>query len=268
MHQAGRRPDRASDDVDPLPRADTRPSGVGPIPRLVARLGTVRSRSAVTIAVLGLGLAMVAAACGTDAGPTDTVAPDGGTPTAAATPAPSAAPPESPGTEPSGEPSPEPTDEPTDEPTVEPGSTPVMDGDDAAGCSGNPGNQDFFRAVSEAVQWPVYCAVLPGGWTVGAGTYSLAGAGQLEISYQGPGGRRFELLEGAFCASGDGCVPGGSDLGPAAFGDREGTLIATGSDSWVIVVDPGSSVAWQAIGTSMSEEELRQLAADLLRLTS
>lgn len=222
------------------------------------------------MAVFGMVLALVIAACGSDAGPTDAVTPNGGTPTAAVTPTPTVAPLESPGTEPvpSGEPSPEPTDEPTDEPTLEPGSTPGTDGDDAAGCSGNPGNQDFFRAVSEAVQWPVYCAVLPGGWTVEAGTYSLAGAGRLEISYLGPGGSRFELREGAFCASGDGCVPGGSDLGPAAFGDREGTLIATGSDSWAIVVDPGSSVSWQAIGTSMSEEELRQLAADLLRLAS
>jgi hypothetical protein len=223
-----------------------------------------------SVAALCIAATLTLAACGLDSSPSDGSTPGASTATSSAGPSASAPPTESPGTEPSasGAPSAAPSDEPTEAPTAEPGSTPATGGDDASGCSGNPGNQDFFRAVSEAVQWDVYCAVLPAGWSVEAGTYSLAGSGQLGISYQGPGGRRFELREGAFCSSGDGCVPGGSDLGPASFGDREGTLIATGDTSRAIVVEPGASVAWQALGSGMSEEEFRGFAAALLRLSS
>ena len=272
MHQAGGLPERASDDVDPSSQADASPRRARRF-RGVAVRSARAARPASTlapVAALGLVAALTLSACGLDSGPTASTPPDGSTPSATVSPPASESPQMSPGTEPGASvgPSAVPSGEPSAAPSDEPGPTPVAGGDDASGCSGNPGNQDFFRAVSEAVQWPVYCAVLPAGWSVESGTYSLGGSGQLEISYRGPAGYGFVLREGAFCASEDGCIPGGSDLGPALFGDREGTLIETGGDSWAIVVDPGAPAAWQALGSGMTEEELLRLAADLLRLGS
>lgn len=229
------------------------------------------------LAILLVGSALVIGACGLDGGPTDGVRPSGGASgqpsTGPSSPA-SSEEPTSEATEEAGA-STEPTEEPSGSPTAEPSQAPSPgpsgsgSGGDPSACSGSVDNQDFFRAASEAMAWPVYCAILPAGWHVDSGqggSYRLADGGRLQIAYSGPDGRRLELLEGAFCDADDGCIPGGTDLGPAAFGDRDGTLIATGDDGWAVVVDPGQPLAWQALGAGMTEDEIRAIAADLLRL--
>lgn len=159
-----------------------------------------------------------------------------------------------------------PTIEPmTPGPTLVPGETPEPTGGDgpAAACSGNDGNRNFFANLAAAVAWPVYCAVLPAGWFVQQGSYRLANGGKLEITYAGPGGARLALSEGAFCTDGSGCVPAGSDLGSAAFGDREGTLVSLSSGGWAIVVDRGETLSWLLVATGVDEIQARALGAAL-----
>ncbi len=173
------------------------------------------------------------------------------------------------GTEPSAtsassEPSVEPTEEPTPEATEEPiGSA---DSGAAAACTGTDENREFFVGVADAVDWPVYCPVLPRGWFVDSGQYRLAGGGWLEIAYRGPDGTRIELHEGAFCDEADGCVPAGADVGEAAFGDLDGTLVDAGDGTLAIVVERGASPSWLLLGTGLDEAAFRAIGADLGRV--
>lgn len=173
--------------------------------------------------------------------------------------------------EPVGEPTDEPTDESTDEPNDEPTDAP-SDGPPAGvvgsadECSGNDGNRDFFRSVAGAVDWPVYCAVLPEGWFVDAGQYRLANGGWLEIAYRGPSGARLELSEGSFCEDADGCVPAGSDAGDASFGDLPATIVTLDDGGTAIVAGRGEAQSWLAVLSAVDESEARDIAAALLRI--
>jgi hypothetical protein len=182
---------------------------------------------------------------------------------------------------PSAEPSVEPT--PTTEPTVTPAptasatptatapeasgsSSPSGESGSAAACTGNDSNRTFFAQVAAAVDWPVYCAVLPARWSVDSGQYRLAGGGWMRIAYEGPGGARFELSEGAFCDDADGCVPNGPDAGTAAFGDMTGTLVIGEDGRYAVVVDRGAELSWVAIGVGLDVEVVKDFAADLVRV--
>ena len=163
---------------------------------------------------------------------------------------------------------PEPSEEPVVEPSavVEPSlaSPSESAGSTAAAvCTGSDANRDFFTKAAASLTWTVYCAVLPARWFVDSGEYRQAGGGRLEIAYRGPGGARFELREGAFCATADGCVPSGADVGDASLGDQTGTLIATDDGGWALVVDAGAPISWLAIGTGVDEDAFRAFAAGL-----
>jgi hypothetical protein len=158
----------------------------------------------------------------------------------------------------------EPTDEPSDEPTAEPSDEPSSAAGPASACSGTAKNKDFFAKAAANVEWTVYCPVLPDGWFVVTGRYRLASGGRLEISYRGPGGASFTLREGAFCGDPDGCIPAGSELGGAAFGDRNGTMIAADDGSWAIVVDAGANPSWLLVAEVASEEAARKIGESLV----
>lgn len=152
----------------------------------------------------------------------------------------------------------------TDTPPIdEPSSSASSGPGPAAACSGNDENRDFFRAAASALDWTVYCAVLPAGWFVDTGQYRQAGGGWVQIAYRGPGGARLELREGAFCSTGDGCVPPGTELGDASFGDRTGTVVALDDGGFALVVDRGEKISWLAVGTGMDEAAFRRIAAGL-----
>jgi hypothetical protein len=142
----------------------------------------------------------------------------------------------------------------------EPGSSP------SAGCSGTDNNRDFFAAIAEAVEWDVYCAVLPAGWFVDGGTYRLPAGGWLDVTYRGPADGRLTLREGAFCTEDGDCVPSGTDVGAAPFGDREGTLVAADDGTWSIAVDRGAEIAWLATGSGLDEGTFRGFAERLVRV--
>jgi hypothetical protein len=136
-------------------------------------------------------------------------------------------------------------------------------GGGAAACSGSAENRDFFASMAAAVDWTVYCPVLPEGWFVRAGQYRLADGGRLEIEYQGPDRARVTLDEGAFCAISGGCVAPGVDIGPTAFGDRTGTLVALDDGSWAVALDRESTLSWILVVTGLDEAATRTIAAGM-----
>jgi hypothetical protein len=155
---------------------------------------------------------------------------------------------------------------PTETPTVPPASgEPAGSGEpgSAAACTGTAANRDFFAKVATAFDWAVYCAVLPARWSVASGSYRSAGGGRMEITYNGPGGARFELHEGAFCDLPEGCVPNGPDAGTAAFGDLSGTLVTGDDGSYAVVVDRGKARSWLAVGVGLDLDTFKGFAADL-----
>ena len=179
--------------------------------------------------------------------------------------------PPSAGTSPSSQPSAPATPTPTASDAATPappsdGPSPSAGTGEASSCSGNDDNREFFSQAAAALDWPVYCAVLPERWFVAEGSYRTTGDGFLEIAYQGPGGGRFELSQGAFCDADDGCVPDGDDGGSAAFGDQSGTFVTADDGRLAVVVDRGAERSWLAIGVGLDADAFRGFAADLLRV--
>jgi hypothetical protein len=209
---------------------------------------------------LFLALSVLAAACGGAASTDPPAASPSATPATSATAAPSEA---APATIPPLEtapPSAPASPEPSDVASVAPGSAAPGSAD---ACTGTDANRDFFESVAAAVAWPVYCPVLPGGWFVDAGEYRLASGGRMEITYRGPDGARFALRQGAFCTTDGGCLPAGTDLGEAPFGDLTGTLVSADDGAWAIGVDVGADISWLASGTGIDEATFRRFAGDL-----
>jgi hypothetical protein len=213
--------------------------------------------------LLVAGLATLLAACGGSATPEPSLPTGESTPSTnpTLTPSQSATPPAS--VEPTDAPSvaisPDPTELPSQTADVEsqvPGS--------ADACTGTDANREFFVAATRALEWTVYCAVLPSGWFVDAGEYRQASGGRLEISYRGPSGARLELRQGGFCADTDGCVPAGSGAGEAVFGDMNGALVGLDEGGWAVVVDRGAAISWLAVVTGLDETAARALAEGLI----
>lgn len=134
----------------------------------------------------------------------------------------------------------------------------------AEACSGSNENRDFFASMAAAVDWPVYCPVLPDGWFVENGQYRLADGGRLEIVYRGPQRAQIQLDEGAFCTIQGGCVPPGQDVGTATFDGRDGELVALDNGSWAIALDREASLSWLLIVTGLDEASARSIAAGLV----
>jgi hypothetical protein len=149
------------------------------------------------------------------------------------------------------------------EPAASDEPTPSGQAGSVEACTGTDDNRAFYATVAAAFDWPVYCAVLPARWSVATGRYRSAGGGWMEIAYNGPGGARFELHEGAFCSDADGCVPNGPDAGSAAFGNLSGTLVTGDDGSYAVVVDRGKRRSWLAVGVGLDLEVFKGLAADL-----
>jgi len=136
-------------------------------------------------------------------------------------------------------------------------------GSAAASCSGSADTKDFFTAIAEAVGWPVYCAVLPAGWSVEAGQYRLADGGRMVIAYRTRTGGHLELREGRWCTAGaSACTPHDAILGSARFGNLTGQL-ETLSDDLVLYVNPGQAASWTATGRGLDEATFRALCANL-----
>ena len=206
---------------------------------------------------LAILLAVTLAACNASSSTTGPASPSDGPATGSASPA------GSPSDEPSSEPSDQPTVEPTETPTETAGGPTSAPAGGTGACTGSSETRDFFAAFAEAESWPVYCAVLPKGWSVEKGTYRLANGGRLTISYRRRAdSARVVLDEGAVCAETNPCVPSGSDLGTTAFGDREADL-STISGGFAAAVDETENPAWLLTGTGLDRDDFTAIAAKL-----
>ena len=223
----------------------------------------MRPASALRVLPFLLLALLVMAACG---GTTPTVAPSDEP--ASSAPATDAPPPAEPSSAPSSEPSaPDPasSEPPSAEPqTSEPDPTELPAS--AAECTGTEENIAFYAEFAEIVDWAVYCPVLPTGWFVGTGQWRQAEGERLEISYRGPRGAGLMLQEGSFCPGDGDCVPPGDEIGQTAFGDREGTLVAT-DGGWAVVVDRGERPSWLLTISGVGQAAARQIAADVVEVS-
>jgi hypothetical protein len=158
---------------------------------------------------------------------------------------------------------PSPTASSGDTPTPVVASSPPGVPSDA--CSESDANRVFFRQAAASMAWSVYCAALGDGWFVDAGSFHLADGGRLEVTYRGPDGSRFALVEGNVCDGEDveTCAPRDAVIAPATFGDRDGTLgrLANGL---VLDVDRGANPSWRATGLGLAEEAFRAICAGLI----
>jgi hypothetical protein len=132
-----------------------------------------------------------------------------------------------------------------------------------APCTSSTTNPTFFSTIAESVSWTVYCAVLPAGWYFQLGNYDLNGAGQMTVTYKGPGGVHLQLQEGAFCTGGESvCATHDSIIGPTAYGDQTGQLM-TLVPGYVVYVSPGVPPSWAAASVDLPESTFVRLVADL-----
>lgn len=217
--------------------------------------------------IVVLSLLVVMAGCGV----TSSVPPSA--PTAASTPSGSPANQTTPGVSPTGTTSASPSAPsspssapPSPSPSAQITASPSPSGSDSAAgaCFGSASTKDFFTAIAEAVDWPVYCAVLPGGWAVDRGsgnTYSLANGGRVVIGYHTNAGAHLELREGHWCTDGaSACAPHDQDLGPISLGDLQGEIMTLGSGAgYVVYVAPGQTPSWTITGSGMDEPTFRAL---------
>ncbi|HEY7936806.1 MAG TPA: hypothetical protein VID26_06720 [Candidatus Limnocylindrales bacterium] len=181
----------------------------------------------------------------------------------------------SPSTEPSVGPSVPPSDEPSASASAGPSPSEVVEpspseagespspSSSAAVCSGAKDTPDFYEAFAGSVSFPVYCAVLPAGWSLVSGQYRLANGGHITISFRRKADNAtFELDEGSFCADSTGCVPAGTASGSGPFGDLSGNLVQT-SSGFALVVAKGEKPSWLAIGNGLDQAAFLALTGAL-----
>jgi len=133
-------------------------------------------------------------------------------------------------------------------------------------CTGEAVGAGSFKAASMGAKFDVYCAVLPPGWQRESMTGYEDGTTAVTAVYRGPNGETFGLSEGDICSLGAGaCATGGTDLGTAMFGEREGRLFGgpPGAD-FALYVAPGESPSWTATGKGITVETFRALTAALI----
>lgn len=141
----------------------------------------------------------------------------------------------------------------------------------ANGCSGSDANRTFFDQAAATMSWPVYCAVLPTGWFVDAGSYRVANGGHLNVTYRGPGNAHLAIAEGNVCdglgTDIDVCAPRDAVIGPAAFGDQVGELGQEGT-GLVLDVDRGANPSWRVTGLGISAADFTLLCAAMFHVTA
>lgn len=220
-------------------------------------------------AALAVTLLLVVAACnGSSASPSgdasgSPVATTSASADASAADAPTFAPTASPSSGPDTSPTDLPSPSPTARPTGAGPSASASSGSTAV-CFGSADTRDFFDSFAQSVSWPVYCVVLPKGWSVEHGSFQLKNGGRLTISYvRRADGARVVLDEGAVCAETNPCVPPGSDLGATALADRQADLSSSGNGTYAAVVDETENPAWLLTGSSISQKDFQSIAARL-----
>jgi hypothetical protein len=183
-----------------------------------------------------------------------------GTPTPVVTPTPAPTPTAAPtdtsaaaSATPTVAPSPTPAGSPTPSPTPGP----------AAGCTGGnkQANADFWVGTANHVSFAVYCGVVPSPWYFNGASSAYGPPGKVTADYKTTGGADITLSEGTFTASAH-----GASLGSASFGDQTGTLYAGTSGGFVLLVAPGTSHAYQAVGTGVTQAVFVSISAAVIKV--
>jgi hypothetical protein len=203
-----------------------------------------------SIIAAAMAFSLVAAACGS-ATPTTIVIYTTPTPGPTATPTP----------EPTATPTPSPTPTPapsltegpsaSEAPTASPTATPTPGPSGPAGaCSGSASVQQLFADTASTASFAVYCGVVGKPWFFDAGSYGKAGLDviyctQTNSGHTCPSGPKVEIREGPLPTF----AGAASNLGPAKFGDLDGTLYSLTGGGFVISVSPGTAKSYLAIGT-------------------
>ncbi len=133
-------------------------------------------------------------------------------------------------------------------------------------CQPEGNNPSFWPGIANSVSWDVYCAVLPKGWVLSAGSYRLANGGKLVVSYKGPAGAKVSLCEGAYGPDDPDCAFSGTDAGDAAFGAMGGTLVTTDAGGYAIVAARGSTPSWLMVTSGLDQATTVSLGAALARV--
>jgi len=163
-------------------------------------------------------------------------------------------------------PSPEatPSPSPTAKPTPSPAPSPTSP---AAACTGTDNNKALFAQAAAAMNWTVYCAVLPSGWHITAGSYDNAPNGELEVDYRAPGTSVLNLHEGAYCV---GCTWRSTmvDGGPAAFGHVAAELWVDPAYPRELIVDANYGSAHESMvhTIDLSQATIRAFSAAMIEV--
>lgn len=219
---------------------------------------------AVLVALLGLAALTLLGGGSDDGAPTPSPAAsptDGAVSSASPSPvAPASASPASP----SPDASPGPSAQPSTPASPSPGSSgsPSPDVDPVSLCTGSDENREFFRSAAAQLPFGVYCGSVPG-WTLTSGSYRGTDGGRLLVAYQRAGGASLILREGNFCLDEPVCLPEGTDLGPARFGDLDGRLLAT-DGGYAVVVEVRDRLAYVLEAIGVGEDGARAYAEGLV----
>jgi hypothetical protein len=234
--------------------------------RYPAQMRSTRHRSgALRIAVLVV-LAAILAACVGSTGPTPPASDAPGSASAPPSVAPASAPVETvPPATPEQSEQPSPTDSETPA-SAAPSGSPDTTGGAATACTGTDNNRDFYADAAKALDFNVYCPVLPRGWFVDQGEYTLRNGGMLHITYKGPNGATLELVERGPCGSGDDCIPSGTEEGQVSFGGLPAEVVALDNGGLAIVAEDVGVGSWWIIGHGVEEQALTEIASDLARV--
>ncbi|MGD0122385.1 MAG: hypothetical protein ABSC46_07485 [Candidatus Limnocylindrales bacterium] len=113
----------------------------------------------------------------------------------------------------------------------------------------------------------VYCGILPGGWFFNGSAYTQPNGGhvQAKYSYKTSSGPSIVIDEGGDASKFTAVTPGAS-LGSASFGGLTGTMYAVSGGGFVLLVAPGTSHAYQAVGTGVTQATFVSISADLMKV--
>jgi len=112
------------------------------------------------------------------------------------------------------------------------------------------------------MNWTVYCAVLPSGWSISKGGYDKAPNGWLEVNYQ-HSTSAILLYEGNLCGLISGFCnwkPVVVDQGPAAF-DHLAAELYTQGPNFIVDTDYGTTHEYMVFGTGLSQSQFVAYAA-------
>jgi hypothetical protein len=103
---------------------------------------------------------------------------------------------------------------------------------------------------------------MPSGWYFETANDNYNKGGWMYASYNGPSGATFSVFEGNFTPT-----IHGPSLGAANFGDLGGTLYSAAPAAFALLVNPGTTHAYQAVGSgSITQATFVNLAARMVQV--